>query len=179
MCIRDTWITSRETCFLCFVQHDARVWKCLCDYFGLRKLKPWKTFSRSYLQRRKTEKRRQIEFSENLRMPKLQEKLHNTVVIVNHRYERLAFFTKCCSHNSALSKWGRSKTFRRSCLQVRQKKIKEEAETKSSVWDLKMPNTLANPRTAKRYETGICIGLFSNRSQKTSTWGENISDTLT
>ena len=46
---------------------------CLRDYFGLRKLKPWKTFSRSYLQRRKIEKRRQIEVSDNLRMPKLQE----------------------------------------------------------------------------------------------------------
>ena len=55
---------------------------------------------------------------------------------------------------------------------------KEEAETKSSVWDLKMPNTLANPRTVKRYETGMCIGLFSNRSQKTSKCGKNISDTL-
>ena len=42
-------------------------------------------------------------------------------------------------HYSALSKWRRWKTFRRNCLQVRQRR-KEEAETKNSVWDLKMPN---------------------------------------
>ena len=32
-------MTSRETCFLCFVQHGTRFWKCLWDYFGLRQVK--------------------------------------------------------------------------------------------------------------------------------------------
>ena len=44
----DTWITSRETRFLCFAQ--------------LKMLKASKKFSRSYLQRRKMKKRRQKEF---------------------------------------------------------------------------------------------------------------------
>ena len=28
------WMTSRENCFICFVQHGARFWICLWDYFG-------------------------------------------------------------------------------------------------------------------------------------------------
>ena len=53
---------SRETCFLCFVQHRAGFWKCLWDYFGLSKWKPRKKVSRSYLLTRKMEKSRQKEF---------------------------------------------------------------------------------------------------------------------
>ena len=55
----DTQMTLRQTCFLCFVQHGARFWKCLRDNFGLSKWKPRKKFSWSCLQVRKTEKPRQ------------------------------------------------------------------------------------------------------------------------
>ena len=51
-------MTSREICFLCFVQHNARFWKCLWDFFGFKRVKTSKKFSRSYLQRRKMEKRK-------------------------------------------------------------------------------------------------------------------------
>ena len=44
-------------------------------------------------------------------------------------------FCKCFRHYSALSKKRRWKTFRRNCIQLRERK-KEEAETKSSAWDL-------------------------------------------
>ena len=47
------------TCFL-FVQHGARFWKCLWDYFGLKQVKASKNLSRNYLQRRKMEKLRRI-----------------------------------------------------------------------------------------------------------------------
>ena len=42
-------------------------------------------------------------------------------------------------------------------------KIKKKggAETKSSDWDLKNALTNTNLRTVKRYEVGMCIGLFS------------------
>ena len=53
---RSTWMTSREICFLYFVQHNARFWKCLWDFFGFKRVKTSKKFSRSYLQRRKMEK---------------------------------------------------------------------------------------------------------------------------
>ena len=164
-----------QICFLCFVQHDTRIWKCFCDYFGLRKLKPWKTFSRSYLQRRKIEKRRQIEFSDKLRMPKLQEnfttQLSSWIIAM-----RDSLFYKMFSPLFCFEQVKTLKNFSKKLFTSETKK--EEAETKSSVWDLKMPNTLANPGTVKRYETGMCIGLFSNRSQKTSKCGKNISDTL-
>ena len=47
-----------ETCFLCVVQNGARFWKSLWDYFGQ---KHRKNLSRSYLQRRKMEKRKHKE----------------------------------------------------------------------------------------------------------------------
>ena len=41
-------------------------------------------------------------------------------------------------------------------------KKREEAETKNSVCNLKKClKTSTNPRTVKRYEAGMCIGLFS------------------
>ena len=40
-------------------------------------------------------------------------------------------------------------------------KKKGEAETKSGDWDLKNALTNTNLRTVKRYEVGMCIGLFS------------------
>ena len=57
----DTWTTSRETWFVCFVQHGARFWKCSWDYFGLSKWNPRKKFKRSYFQETKMEKRGQKE----------------------------------------------------------------------------------------------------------------------
>ena len=41
------------------------------------------------------------------------------------------------------------------------KKKTEEAETKSSSWDLQNALTHTNLRTVKRYEAVLCIGLFS------------------
>ena len=35
----DAWLTSRQTCFLCFVQHSPWFWKCLWDSFGLKQVK--------------------------------------------------------------------------------------------------------------------------------------------
>ena len=34
-----TWLTSWETCFLCFVQHGAWFWKCWWDSFVLKQVK--------------------------------------------------------------------------------------------------------------------------------------------
>ena len=58
----DTWMPWWETCFICFVEHGARFWKCLRDYFGLSKWRARKMFSRSCLQVGKTEKPIQKEF---------------------------------------------------------------------------------------------------------------------
>ena len=59
----DTWMTSRETWFDCFVQHGVRFWKYLWHNFGLiNKWKAGKKFRRGCLQRRKIKKWRQKEF---------------------------------------------------------------------------------------------------------------------
>ena len=39
-------MTSRETCFLCFVQNGARFWKCLWVYFPLKQVKASIKFSK-------------------------------------------------------------------------------------------------------------------------------------
>ena len=69
----DTWMTSRETCFLCFVQHGARFWKCLWDYFGLKQVKSSKKVRQELFTRQKngeTGTKRALDY---VRMPKLQE----------------------------------------------------------------------------------------------------------
>ena len=105
----DTRMTSMETCFLCLVQHGAWFWKCWWDYFGLSQWKPWKKFSRRYLQTRnygETETKRVLD---NLRMSELQE-IFTTVAIVCHRHERLAvckMFSPllCFEHEKTSKKW--------------------------------------------------------------------------
>ena len=69
-------------------------------------------------------------------MPKQQE-IFTTVAIERHSYERLlavlqnvfTIIVLCVSE-------GVENSFRRNCIQVRQRR-KEEAEANSSVWDLK------------------------------------------
>ena len=95
----------------------------------LSKWKPRKKISRSYLQRKKMEKRRQNlkKTLYNLRMPKLQE-IFTAVAIVCHRYETRCF-AKCFRHYSALSN-------KRRCRKKFSKKL-YTYKTKSSVWDIK------------------------------------------
>ena len=88
----------------------------------LSKWKPRKKISRSYLQTKKMEKRRQNlkKTLYNLRMPKLQE-IFTAVAIVCHRYETRCF-AKCFRHYSALSNKRRCrKSFRRNCIHIRRK----------------------------------------------------------
>ena len=89
----DTLMTSRQTCFLCFVKHGARLWKCLRDNFGLSKWKPRKKFSWSCLQVRKTEKPRQ-EISWRLKNTYTARNPHNSCT---HRCERLRRFEYICA----------------------------------------------------------------------------------
>ena len=70
------------------------------------------------------------------------------------------------------------------CMYTSKIEKKKEAETKSSVWDLKNALTSTNPRTVKWYEAGMCIGLFSflhhriKQIESMLPWvcSENISD---
>ena len=74
---------------------------------------------------------------DNLKIPKLEE-IFTTVAIECHRYERLAvlkMFSQlyCFMQVKALAENFLEK------LYTSKVKTKEEEETKSSVWDLKMP----------------------------------------
>ena len=85
----DTWMTSRETWFDCFVQHGVRFWKCLWDYFGLKQVKSSKKVQQKLFTRNKngeTGTKRALDY---FRMPKLQE-IVTTAAILFHRYERIA-----------------------------------------------------------------------------------------
>ena len=154
-------MTSRETCLIYFVQNGAQFWKYLLDCFGLSKWKPRKKISRSYLQRGKMKKGKQREFLitwESLNYKKSLQQLPS------HRVSSLRetrCFAKCFRHYFGLSKKRRWKSIRRNYMYASKIKKKGEAETKSSDWDSKNALTNTNLRTVKRYEVGICIGLFS------------------
>ena len=78
-------MTSRETCFLCFVQHGALVLKMFMRLFRIK--------ASEAIQERKMEKRGQKELLTYLRMPKLQEiftTAADRVSSLDYRYLRLA-----------------------------------------------------------------------------------------
>ena len=74
--------------FFVFVQHGARFWTCLWDYFGLKQVKAWTRFSRSYFTNKENGETKTKRALDYLRMPKLQE-IFTKYAIVCHRYERL------------------------------------------------------------------------------------------
>ena len=168
--------------------------KFLWDCFGLSRWKPLKKFSRSYRNKnRKTETKRVLD---NLRMPKLHaRKLHNSC----HRVLSLQE-TRCFAKYLPLFCFEQVKTlknFSNKLFASKIRKKKGEAETKSSVWDLKKKPKLAQILEQSSGTRRVCVsvfilfwslyktnrfhfapGLFSNRSQKTSKCGKNISNTL-
>ena len=93
-------------------------------------------------------------------MLKLQE-IFTTVAKVCHRYGRLAVLQNVFAiilHGAKR----KEKTLKNSSKKRYTRKIKEkkEAETKSNVQDLKKALTRTNPRTVKRYEASMFLGLF-------------------
>ena len=110
-------MTSRETCFLCFVQHGTQFWKCLRDNFRLNKWKTHKSFSRSNLQRQKW-RNRDKKSSWQLENVLTATNLHNSCHHVSSLWETPCFAKYFC-HHSALRKWRCWKTFQRNCIQVR------------------------------------------------------------
>ena len=83
----DTWMTSRETCFVCFVQHGA-VLKMFVRLFWLKASEILKKVHQELFARKKNGEMGTKRALDYVRMPKLQE--ITTAAIVFHRYERLA-----------------------------------------------------------------------------------------
>ena len=84
----DTWMTSRETCFVCFVQHGA-VLKMFVRLFWLKVSEILKKVQQELFARKKNGEMGTKRALDYVRMPKLQE-IFTTAAIVFHRYERLA-----------------------------------------------------------------------------------------
>ena len=155
----DTWMTSRETCLICFVQNGAQFWKYLLDCFGLSKWKPRKK-EQELFTKRKIEERETKRVLDNLRKLKLQE-IFTTVAIASCVVAtRDSLF---CKMFSPLFWFEQEKTLKNYSKKLYASKIKKkgEAKTKSSDWDSKNALTNTNLRTVKRYEVGMYIGLFS------------------
>ena len=150
-------------------------------------------FSRSYLQRRKMEKRRQKELLtwECLNYKKSSQQLPSCVIAM-----RDSLFCKMFSPLFCFEQEKTLKNFSKK-LYTNTIKKREEAETKNSVSNFKNALKLAQilePSSGTRqvcvsvyflfwslYKTNrfhVAVGLFSNRSQRTSKCGKNNSDTL-
>ena len=138
-----------KICFLCscFVRHGMRFWKW--DYFGLM---PRKKCSRSYLQRRKMEKRRQKELLttwESLNDKKSSQQLPSCVIAT-----RDSLFPLFCFEQEKTFK-----IFSRKLYKLTSKIKKKKKQRRKVVLGPKLPQI----RTVKRYEAAklMCIGLFS------------------
>ena len=84
----DTWLTSRETCFVCFVQHGV-VLKMFVRLFWIKASEILKKVQQELFARKKNGEMGTKRALDYVRMPKLQE-IFTTAAIVFHRYERLA-----------------------------------------------------------------------------------------
>ena len=131
----------------------ARGFENVCEIISdYNKWKPRKKFSRSYLQKRKMEKPRQKELLttwECLNYKTCSQQLPSCVIAM-----RDSLFCKCSHHH-----W-RWKSIQRNLIKQDKEKKKKQGR-KIALGLKKMSETSTNPRTVKRYEAGMCIGLFS------------------
>ena len=138
----DTWMTSRETCFLCFVQHGARFWKCLWDYFGLKQVKSSKKVRQELFTRQKngeTGTKRALDY---LKMPKLQEIFTTAADRVSSLWETRPFCKMfsplfCFEQEKTLKK----KNFSKKLYSIKLKK-KRKSRDESDAWDYKLAQIL-------------------------------------
>ena len=114
----DTWMMSRETCFLCFVQHGAQFWKCIVRLFRIKASKSLGKSLAGAIAKKKNWKKgdpkKLLITWECLNDKKSSKQLPSCVIA--GRETRC--FAGCFRHYSALSKKRRWKTFRRNCIQV-------------------------------------------------------------
>ena len=126
-------------------------------------------------------------------MPKLQE-IFTTVAIVCLRYERLAVLQNVFA---IILLWARKdvekKNISKKLYSIKLKK-KRKSRDESDAWDYKLAQILEQSSATRKavcvsvsflfwslYKTNrfhVAVGLFSDRSQRTSKCGKNNSDTL-
>ena len=168
----------------------ARGLKMFVRLFRIKASESLKNISRSYLQRRKMEKQGQKEpltTWEWQNYKKSSQQLPSCVTAT-----RLAVLQKYFSHYSALSMKRGWKFFQRKSIQVKEKKQRRKLAFGTLILP-KLTQILKKTSGTRQvwvwsfflfwslYKTNrfhVIVGLFSNRSQKTSKCGRNISDTL-
>ena len=146
--------------FNLFCSKWRAVLKILVRLFRIKQVKASKKAKQELFTKRKNEERETKRVLDSLRKLKLQE-IFTTVVIASCVIAtRDSLF---CKMFSPLFWFEQEKTLKHYSKKLYASKIKKkgEAETKSSDWDLKNALTNTNLRTVKRYEVGMCIGLFS------------------
>ena len=134
--------------------------KILVRLFRIKQVKASKKAKQELFTKRKNGERETKRVLNNLRKLKLQE-IFTTVAIASCVIAtRDSLF---CKMFPSLFWFEQEKTLKNYSKEKSASKIKKkgEAETKSSDWDLKNALTNTNLRTVKRYEVGMCIGLFS------------------
>ena len=117
----------------CFLQHGARFWKCLWDFFGLSKWKPGNSLAGAVYKAQKWKNGTKKVL--DLRMPILHaNKLHNSCH-GGKSPTRDSPFWKKFSPLFYLEQMKTLKNFSKKLFTSKLKKKKREAKTKRSVWD--------------------------------------------
>ena len=119
-------MTSRETCFLCFVQHGAQFWKCFVRLFRIKASKSLGKSLAGAIAKKKNGQTGIKKAIDYLRMPKLQE-IFTTVVIVCHRRTRDSLF---CKMFSPLLRFEQEKTVKNFSKKLYTSKLKKS----QAVW---------------------------------------------
>ena len=147
-------MTSQIYCFLRFVQHGARFWKCLRDNFELSNEGLEKSLVAAVYKQEKEETKAKV----LLYIWKCLNWNKSSKQLIALR--KGSKFWKYLLDYSALSKWRPRLKFRGSCLQVWLRR-KEEADLESSVGDFE--NMFLNwhkwNSTVKRYEASLTCFL--------------------
>ena len=138
----------------CFLQHGARFWKCLWDFFGLSKWKPGNSLAGAVYKAQKWKNGTKKVL--DLRMPILHaRKLHNSCH-GGKSPTRDSPFWKMFSPLFYLEQMKTLKNFSKKLFTSKLKKKKKEKRRRNVAF-----GTSTNPRTVKRYKECMCIGLYS------------------
>ena len=146
--------------FNLFCSKWRAVLKILVRLFRIKQVKASKKAKQELFTKRHNEEREKKRVLDNLRKLKLQEIFTTLAIASCVIATRDSLF---CKMFSPLFWFEQEKTLKNYSKKLHASKIKKkgEAETKSSDWDSKNALTNTNLRTVKRYEVGMCIGLFS------------------
>ena len=146
-------MTSKETCFFCFVQHGARFWKCLWDYFGLKQVKSSNKVQQGLFSRKKKEETGTTTL-ECLNYKKSSKQLPSCFIAMRDSPFCKMFLLLFCFEQKKTLKNILKKLY---TIKIKEKKrIKE----KSSAWGLKKMPKLAQILQQSSGTRQVCVSIF-------------------